>query len=107
MIKQMLNSLSAVDVRLRAMSHPGRRAMVRHALAHERSSSVLADIARLSRPAATQHLGILLEAGLLTVRTEGRHRWYRARPAALESIRAELAGFWEPRLQALQEAAER
>ena len=81
--------------------------MLRHALEQERASSVLAEIAGLSRPAATQHLGILLEAGLLTVRTEGRHRWYRARRAALDSMRAELAEFWQPRLQALREAAER
>jgi DNA-binding transcriptional ArsR family regulator len=63
-------------------------------------------VAKLSRPAASQHLTVLLEAGLLQVRAEGRNRWYRADQRALTSVRSELELFWEPRLDALREAAE-
>ena len=97
----------AIDERMRAMAHAGRRAIVRAALERERASSDLATIAGLSRPAATQHLRVLLDAGVLSARREGRHRWYRAEPAALEAIRVELAAFWEPRLARLKAEAER
>ena len=80
--------------------------MVRHALRTERRSSELADIAGLSRPAATQHLALLREAGILSVRKHGRERWYRAERAGLDRVAAELADFWEPRLDALKRAAE-
>jgi DNA-binding transcriptional ArsR family regulator len=94
--------MSAVDDRFVAMAHPGRRAMVSSSLAGERSASDLAVVAGLSRPAASQHLGKLVAAGLLRVRSEGRHRWYRADPMALDELRSELAVFWETRLDELR-----
>ena len=72
----------------------------------ERSASDLAAISGLSRPAASQHLATLLEAGLLTVRAEGRHRWYRSNPDALDRLHHDLDVFWSGRLEALKRAAE-
>lgn len=95
-----------VDVRMRALAHPARRAMVLHALTAERTSSQLADLVGLSRPATSQHLAGLVTAGLLSVRVAGRNRHFRAKQAALDTVRDELAGFWAPRLTELKRLAE-
>jgi DNA-binding transcriptional ArsR family regulator len=97
----------SIDLRIKALAHPGRRAMLRSSLANERRSSELATVAGLSRPAATQHLSLLVTAGLMQVRPEGRSRWYAADAAALATVNDELARFWEPRLARLKEVAER
>jgi DNA-binding transcriptional ArsR family regulator len=88
------------------MAHEGRRAMLRSTLTSEKSASDLAAVSGLSRPATSQHLAALLGAGLLTVRSEGRHRWYRANPDALDRLRHDLDVFWSGRLEALKQAAE-
>lgn len=88
------------------MAHEGRRAMLRSALARERSASDLAEVSGLSRPATSQHLAVLLDAGLMRVRSEGRRRWYRADPASLDRVRRDLDVFWTDRLNALKRAAE-
>jgi DNA-binding transcriptional ArsR family regulator len=109
MIKVLLNykdQMSTSDIRLKAMAHEGRREMLRRTLTTERSASDLAGVTGLSRPAASQHLATLLDAGLMTVRAEGRHRWYRADSGALEQVRHELDVFWTDRLDALKRAAE-
>lgn len=98
--------MSVVDVRLRAIAHEGRRAMLASTLSGERSASQLASVAGLSRPATSQHLSLLLDADLMRVRTEGRRRWYRADEEVLDGLRDELDLFWSPRLDALKQAAE-
>lgn len=98
--------MSIVENKLKAIAHEGRRAMLESALTVERSASDLAQIAGLSRPAASQHLALLLDAGLMTVRRDGRNRWYRAEPGALDRLRRELDVFWTGRLQNLKRAAE-
>ena len=80
--------------------------MLRSTLASERSASDLAEVSGLSRPATSQHLAMLLDAGLLKVRSEGRHRWYRADPHVLHLLRRDLDVFWNNRLEALMRAAE-
>lgn len=80
--------------------------MLRSTLAMERSASDLARISGLSRPAASQHLAMLLNAGLISVRCEGRRRWYRADAAVLDQVRNDLDAFWSGRLEALKRAAE-
>jgi DNA-binding transcriptional ArsR family regulator len=98
--------MSTVDTRLKAMAHEGRRAMLRSTLISERSASDLAQISGLSRPATSQHLAMLLDAGLMKVRSQGRRRWYRADPRALDRLRHDLDVFWNGRLDALKRAAE-
>ena len=98
--------MSIVEDKLKAIAHEGRRAMLEGVLTVERSASDLAQIGGLSRPAASQHLALLLDAGLMTVRRDGRRRWYRADPLALDQLRRDLDVFWTGRLQALKEAAE-
>ena len=87
---------------LRALADPRRRQMLELVWDRERSPSDLALRCRLSRPAASQHLKVLREAGLVEVRLEGNRRFYRTRPARLAQLRALLDEFWGSRLAALR-----
>lgn len=87
---------------LRALADPRRRQMLELVWDRERSPSDLAVRCRLSRPAASQHLKVLREAGLVEVRLEGNHRFYRTRAARLAQLRAMLDEFWGSRLASLR-----
>jgi DNA-binding transcriptional ArsR family regulator len=88
----------AVDDTLRALAHPARRAMLELVWDAERSSSELAEAVALSRPAASQHLKVLREAGLVQVRADGNQRLYRVDADRLSEVRRQLEGFWGERL---------
>jgi DNA-binding transcriptional ArsR family regulator len=75
--------------------------MVALVLDRERSSSELASRCRLSRPAASQHLRVLREVGLVTLREDGNRRLYRAQVTRLAEVRAMLDAFWGERLARL------
>jgi DNA-binding transcriptional ArsR family regulator len=68
----------------------------------ERSPTELAMTCQLSRPATSQHLRMLRESGLVSIRLEGNRRLYRARADRLEQLRAMLDEFWGSRLESLQ-----
>lgn len=67
----------------------------------------IAEGMNVSRPAVSQHLKVLREAGLVVVRTEGARRLYGVNARGLESIRDWLDGFWDDTLAAFKAAAER
>lgn len=92
---------------LRAIGHPGRRAMLRLAWDAERTSSELAEVAGLSRSAASQHLRILRDTGLVHVRVDANRRLYRVDVDRIGQLRAFLDAFWGDRLDALKTTAER
>jgi DNA-binding transcriptional ArsR family regulator len=87
---------------LRAIADPRRRRMLALVWDRERSSSDLARRVELSRPAASQHLRVLREADLVSVRSEGNRRLYRVRADRLAELRAVLDEFWGSRLAGLQ-----
>ncbi|HSD49074.1 MAG TPA: metalloregulator ArsR/SmtB family transcription factor [Actinomycetota bacterium] len=60
----------------------------------------------VSRPAVSQHLRVLKEAGLVRDRHEGTRRVYAVDQAGLEALRAYLETFWDATLAAFKEAAE-
>jgi len=60
----------------------------------------------MTRPAVSQHLRVLRDAGLVRVRKDGTRRLYTARPAALEGIVRFFDELWEQRLSELKAAAE-
>jgi DNA-binding transcriptional ArsR family regulator len=60
----------------------------------------------VSRPAVSQHLRVLKEAGLVTERKEGTRRIYRIEPKGLADLRAYLDSFWEQALAGFRAAAE-
>jgi DNA-binding transcriptional ArsR family regulator len=67
------------------------------------------DIARdlpVSRPAVSQHLRVLKDAGLVTERRDGTRRLYRIDPDGLAAIRDYFDDFWNEALAAFKAAAE-
>ena len=91
---------------IEALSHPGRREMLRLVLDRELPVSDLADRVGVSQPAASQHLKVLRDAGLVRGRVDGQRRLYRADSEGLARLRAELDAYWRPALAALKDAAE-
>ena len=90
--------MSKVDETLRALAHPARRAMLQLVWDAEQSSSGIAERVGISRPAASQHLKVLREAGLVHVRVDGNQRLYRVDLERLAEVRSQLEGFWGARL---------
>jgi DNA-binding transcriptional ArsR family regulator len=91
---------------IEALSHPTRRAMLRLVLDRERPVGELAQRTGVSQPAASQHLKVLRDAGLVRGRVDGRRRLYQVDLEGLQRLRVELDSFWEPALLALKQAAE-
>lgn len=90
-----------------AISHPGRRELLRLVSDRELGVNELAEQLGVSQPATSQHLKVLKDAGLVHGRVDGRRRLYRVDLEGLERLRRELDSFWGPALQALKDAAER
>lgn len=91
---------------LRAIVEPRRRDILRLVLDRELSAGEIASQFDVTRPAISQHLHVLTDAGLLAMRRQGTKRLYRARPEGIEEIKRFLEEFWEDSLQALKEQAE-
>jgi DNA-binding transcriptional ArsR family regulator len=66
----------------------------------------IADELPVSRPAVSQHLRVLKEAGLVTERRDGTRRLYRLDPDGLGEIRDYFDDFWNEALAAFKSAAE-
>jgi DNA-binding transcriptional ArsR family regulator len=96
----------AVEDALRALAHPGRRTMLQLVWDQERPASALAEAAGLSKSAASQHLKVLRDAGLIDVRVDATRRLYRADLARVAEVAALLDDFWATPLQRLRAAAE-
>ena len=67
----------------------------------------LADELPVSRPAVSQHLRVLKEAGLVFDRPDGTRRLYQLDPDGIGAMRAYLDRFWNQALAAFKDAAER
>jgi DNA-binding transcriptional ArsR family regulator len=88
-----------------AISHPARRRMLDLLVEADRSVKTIAGHFQMSRPAVSQHLRILLDAGLVTEERHGRERRYHLVPARLGPVREWIAHyerFWDDHLQRLQ-----
>jgi len=91
---------------LRAIAEPRRQQILRLVRDDELPAGDIADRFDVSRPAISQHLKVLKEAGLVSERRDGTRRLYRVRSEGLEDIRAFIEGFWDDRLASLKVAAE-
>jgi DNA-binding transcriptional ArsR family regulator len=91
---------------LRAIAEPRRREILQLVRDRELSSGAIAAHFDVTRPAISQHLGMLAGAGLVTVRKLHTQRLYRARPEGLAELRQFLDEFWEVGLNRLAAAAE-
>jgi DNA-binding transcriptional ArsR family regulator len=88
-----------------AISHPARRRMLDLLAEADRPVNAIAGHFRMSRPAVSQHLRVLLNAGLVTEQRHGRERRYRFVPERLGPVRDWIdhyERFWDDRLQRLQ-----
>jgi DNA-binding transcriptional ArsR family regulator len=88
-----------------AISHPARRRMLDLVADGDRPVNAIARQFEMSRPAVSQHLRVLLDAGLLTEQRHGRERRYRLAPERLGPVRdwiAHYERFWDDHLQRLQ-----
>ena len=96
-----------MEAALRAIAEPRRRRILELVGDRELSAGEIASHFEVTRPAISQHLGVLKEAGLVNERRNGTQRLYRARPEGLAELKAFLDGFWDEKLEALQREAER
>jgi DNA-binding transcriptional ArsR family regulator len=96
-----------VEAALKAIAAPRRRQILTLVRDGELSAGEIAGHFDVTRPAVSQHLNVLKEAGLVTERRNGTRRLYRARPEGLAQLKAFLEEFWDERLDALKAEAER
>jgi DNA-binding transcriptional ArsR family regulator len=89
-----------------ALGDPTRRAIVACLAERPRAVGELADELPISRPAVSQHLKVLKEAGLVADHAEGTRRVYRLNPAGLAALRDQLETFWNRALEGYQEVVE-
>jgi DNA-binding transcriptional ArsR family regulator len=96
-----------VEAALRAIAAPHRRQILVLVRDEELAAGEIAAHFDVTRPAVSQHLNVLKEAGLVSERRNGTRRLYRARPEGLAELKAFLEGFWDDRLGALKREAEK
>jgi DNA-binding transcriptional ArsR family regulator len=95
-----------MDAVLRALAEPNRRAILKLVVEREMNAGQIASNFRITRPAVSQHLGVLKETKLISERREGTQRFYRASSEGLRELRAYLESFWDDGLGKLKAAAE-
>jgi DNA-binding transcriptional ArsR family regulator len=76
------------------MGDPSRLAIIEQLADHPQAVGELAAQLPISRPAVSQHLKVLKEAGLVSERAAGTRRIYRLNPAAVAAMRDQLDTFW-------------
>lgn len=91
---------------LLALADPTRRRVLEHLREGPRAVGEIAAEMPVSRPAVSQHLRVLKEAGLVTDEARGTRRVYRIDPNGLGELRRWLDGFWDDALQAFQATIE-
>jgi len=90
-----------------ALADPTRRQIFERLAEGPQSVGALALDMPISRPAVSQHLRVLKEAGLVSDRAEGTRRVYQIDPAGLGVIRQWLDRFWDRALGAFQAEADK
>ena len=90
-----------------ALADPTRREVFERLAAGPRSVGELAKGLPVSRPAVSQHLKVLKDAGLVSDRAKGARRVYRIDPEGLGQIRAWLDRFWDEALAAFAAEVEK
>ena len=89
-----------------ALGDPTRRAIFERLADHPWAVGELARELPVSRPAVSQHLKVLKDAGLVVDERSGKHRIYQLDPAGVGALRAELERFWSKALAAYKTTVE-
>jgi DNA-binding transcriptional ArsR family regulator len=97
--------LSAL-AKIQALSNETRFEIVKLVREREMAAGTIARRFNLTRPAVSQHIGVLREAGLLDERRVGSKRLYVVRKEGFDELAELIEGFWRPRLRRLKQAAE-
>ncbi|HUZ38290.1 MAG TPA: metalloregulator ArsR/SmtB family transcription factor [Streptosporangiaceae bacterium] len=90
---------------LTALGDPTRRAIFECLARGPKAVGQLASELPVSRPAVSQHLRVLKEAGLVTDRAEGTRRIYQIQPQGVQAIHTYLDQMWAQALASFQAAA--
>jgi DNA-binding transcriptional ArsR family regulator len=91
---------------LTALGDPTRRAIFERLADHPRAVGELASELPVSRPAVSQHLKVLKDAGLVSDRRAGNRRIYQLDPAGVGALRVYLDQFWNQAMTAFKAAVE-
>jgi DNA-binding transcriptional ArsR family regulator len=91
---------------LTALADPSRRKIFEQLAKQPRSVGEIARRLPISRPAVSQHLQVLKEAGLVADRAEGTRRVYQIDPKGLGPVRAWLDQFWDRQLESFRREVE-
>jgi DNA-binding transcriptional ArsR family regulator len=91
---------------LAALADPTRREIFERVATRPRAVGELASELPVSRPAVSQHLKVLKDAGLVLDTADGARRIYRLHPEGVDALRAYLDTFWNRSLAAFKAAAE-
>jgi DNA-binding transcriptional ArsR family regulator len=89
-----------------ALGDPTRRVIFERLVDRPRAVGELASELPVSRPAVSQHLKVLKDAGLVIDHPAGRRRVYQLDPSGIGSLRADLDRFWKSALAAYKTAVE-
>ena len=89
-----------------ALGDPTRREIFARIAERPRAVGELARELPVSRPAVSQHLKVLKNAGLVVDRAQGNRRIYQADPAGLAALRAQLDMFWNQALATFEEVVD-
>ena len=95
-----------MEAALRAIAEPRRRRILELVRERERSAGEIAAQFDVTRPAISQHLSVLKEAGLVIDRRAGNRRIYHVDPDGVGALRAQLDRLWNQGLAAYKEAVE-
>lgn len=99
--------MDQLDEELQAIADPTRRRILRLVRDQEISAGAIArEFPEISRPSVSQHIRVLLNAGLLIVRRAGNRRLYRLRTAGLSGAAAFVNDLWTDSLARLKDSAE-
>jgi DNA-binding transcriptional ArsR family regulator len=90
-----------------ALGDPTRRAIFERLANGPKAVGEIANGLPVSRPAVSQHLKVLKQAGLVVDRAEGTRRLYQLNPQGIQDLRAYFDQFWNQALASFKEAVEK
>lgn len=92
-----------------AIAEPRRRAILTFLAPQERPVGDIVIALKLDQPSVSKHLGVLRKVGLVRMRCDGRHKYYRTNAAAIRPMHEwtkEFEKFWQHQLLRVKERAE-
>ncbi len=92
-----------------AVAEPRRREILSYLATEERPVGQIVTALRLDQPSVSKHLGVLRKVGLVRVRCDGRHKYYRTNATAIRPLHewtSEFEKYWRHQLLRVKERAE-